>query len=109
MGKKFQKEFEKLKKKYRSLEEDFEILKKVILTVPFGNGTKHWNTLKKDDEKCIMKIRMMCRSLKGADFRVIYYYDREVLELEFIEISFKGNKENEDRERVERIWSERGV
>ncbi len=101
---KFKKEFKKLRKKYESLDRDFEFFKKFIEDTPFGDGTLHWNTLKKYEKKVIMKKRMMCRSLKSSSMRVIYYYDGDSIELECIEIYYKGNKESENKKRVEEIW-----
>jgi len=103
-SKRFQKEFEKLLKKYRSLNDDLEFLKKFIRETPFGDGSAHWNTLKKSGAKVVMKKRMMCRSLKGSSFRIIYYYDGKKIELELIEIYFKGAKESEDKKRINEIW-----
>ncbi len=104
----FKREFKKLSKKYSGLDVDFTILKGAIKAKPAGNGTKHWNRLKSDEgaEKYIMKMRMMCRSTKGANFRVIYFYNGEGVEVLFIEIYFKGKKENEDKNRIEEIWDE---
>jgi hypothetical protein len=48
--------------------------------------------------------KFACRSLKGrgvdSGIRVIYAYWEEGDKLEFIEIYFKGDKENEDRDRI---------
>ena len=104
MGLKFQKEFKKLIKKYKSLEKDLEDLKTVLRNVPTGNKSKHWNILKNNGEKYIFKIRLMCRSLKSSSFRIIYYYDGEYVELELIEIYYKGNKDSENEKRIEEIW-----
>jgi len=109
LGKKFQKEFKKLLKKYRSLENDFNFLMKFIKETPCGDGSIHWNVLKKDKEKIIMKKRMMCRSLKSSSFRVIYYYDGEKIELEFIELYFKGSKESEDQKLIDEIWERKNA
>lgn len=98
----FKKDFKKLKKKYLTLEDDFQILKKAVGVEPRGDGTKHWNCLTKIGDKDIsfFKVRMMCRSVRGSDFRVIYMYNGDSVELLFIEIYFKGDKKNEDRERI---------
>ncbi|MCX6761961.1 MAG: hypothetical protein NTY33_03945 [Candidatus Moranbacteria bacterium] len=100
----FVKELKKLSKKYRTLEKDFRQLKEIYLVAaPQGNGSKHWNLLHKNDTLEIYKVRMHCDSTKGKFFRVIYAYHlkTETVELiEFIEIYYKGNKENEDRERI---------
>lgn len=97
----FRKEFKKLVKKYHTLEQDLEMVKKVIAATPAGNGSKHWNVLKcYDEERYILKMRMMCRAVKGSQFRLIYYYDGTKVEVLFIEIYFKGNKHREDAKRI---------
>lgn len=106
-GKKFKREFKKLQKKYPSLQNDFGFLRALIRELPLGDGSKHWNILKQEDEKYIMKIRMMCRSVRGSQFRVIYYYDGENIEISFIEIYFKGNKETEDAMRIKELWKDK--
>ncbi|MEX2411951.1 MAG: hypothetical protein WD607_11410 [Candidatus Paceibacterota bacterium] len=101
-GDEFKKDFKKLKKKYRSLEDDFRVLKMAVTAEPQGDGTKHWNCITKIEEKEIyfFKVRMMCRVVRGSDFRVIYMYNGESVELLFIEMYFKGSKELEDKNRI---------
>lgn len=106
-GTEFSKELKKLKKKYPSLPQDLEILERIIEKFPFGEDSKHCNALKRDGEHCICKRRMMCRSVRGSEFRVIYYYDGQKITLHYIEIYYKGNKETEDKKRVEMVWSEK--
>jgi hypothetical protein len=98
----FKKDFKKLFKKYKSIKDDFNILKRVVQTEPLGDGTKHWNCLRKIEERNIsfFKVRMMCRTVKGSDFRVTYMYDGEKVELLFIEMFFKGKKNNNDQKRI---------
>jgi len=102
-GDEFKREFKKLLKKYQTLESDFLIARKVILAEPAGDGTKHRNVLWQDEERYIMKVRMMCRAVRGSSFRLVYLYDGESPEILFIEIYFKGNKELEDRGRIRDI------
>lgn len=101
---KFAKELKDLSKKYRTLGKDFCQLKEVYLvTAPRGNGSKHWNLLHKNETLEIYKVRMHCDSTKGKFFRVIYAYHlkTETVEfIEFIEIYYKRDKENENRERI---------
>ena len=52
--------------------------------------------------------KFACKSLKGtgsrSGIRIIYaYYEKEDV-IEFIEIYYKGDKENEDRERILRYY-----
>lgn len=56
-----------------------------------------------DDSIRIMKTRMLCRSLQGSDLRLIYMYNGEIIEIHFIEIYFKGDKEMEDKQRINDI------
>lgn len=105
---KFDKDLKKLHKKYFSILKDFEILKQVIIDNPTGKGaSKHWNEIPgigdKPENVSFYKVRMVCRSVRGSDFRVIYMYDGGKIELLFIEMYFKGNKVNEDRKRIQEI------
>ena len=43
---------------------------------------------------------MMCKSLQNRNIRIIYAYHNDKFEFMYIEIYWKGEKENEDRERV---------
>lgn len=103
----FKRGFKKLKKKFKAIDKDFEVLKKAIKAEPLGDGTKHWNTITKIAEKEIvfLKIRMSCRALNmGKNFRVIYMYNGQDIALLFIEIYFKdGVKENNDKSRIDDI------
>lgn len=100
----FQKDFKKLSKKFRSLDSDLAEFKKVLNEFPLGIG-KHFNIITKDGSVYIIKARFFCRSLKKKDLRIIYAYIEnhqtvEMIGIEFIEIYFKGKKENEDGERI---------
>lgn len=106
-GSQFRREFKKLEKKYRTLASDLELLEKLIQKFPFGDDSRHCNELKKKGAQCICKRRMMCRAVKGSEFRVIYYYDGIQIELIYVEIYYKGNKGREDQERIDKIWKEK--
>ncbi|MEA2113422.1 MAG: hypothetical protein U9P63_02070 [Patescibacteria group bacterium] len=100
----FRKDFKKLSKKFQSLKNDLIEFKKVLSESPLGIG-KHFNLITKTDSIYITKARFFCRSLKKKDLRIIYAYikDHQIVEMigiEFIELYFKGDKENEDRERI---------
>lgn len=54
----------------------------------------------------IVKARFFCKSLKKKDLRIIYAFVEnhqiiEMISLDFIELYFKGDKENEDCDRIE--------
>ncbi len=95
----FSKEFKKYRKKYRTLEDDLKNFKKITDSIPVGTG-KHFNVLFSSDELKIIKARLFSRCLKGSSMRIIYCFFQNKDEIEFIELYFKGDKENEDRGRI---------
>lgn len=95
----FTKEFKQLSKKYRSLPNDLNEFKKIVTAFPLCVG-KHFNVITQNDLVKMVKARFFCRYLKGSSLRIIYSYAREKNTIEFVEIYFKGDKANEDRERI---------
>jgi len=95
----FSKEFKKLLKKYKTLESDLQVFKKGIAKVDLLSN-KNFAVLHQRERLLIIKARFFCRYLKSKTLRLIYAYYSEKGLIEFIEIYFKGNKENEDRERI---------
>lgn len=100
----FQKDFKRLSKKFKSLDGDLFEFKKILSESPLGIG-KHFNVITKIDHLYVVKARFFCKSLKKKDLRVIYAYieNHQIIEMvgiEFIELYFKGDKKNEDRERI---------
>lgn len=95
----FEKEFKRLSKKYLSLPDDIEEFKKVVAVMPLGTS-KHFNVLHSVGNIKVIKARLFCRYLKGTSLRIIYSFDGTKIEFVFIELYFKGDKENEDRERI---------
>jgi len=110
----FEKDFNKLEKKFRTLKSD--------LITFISNQLKLTHKLKIDN-KGVIKIsnlgieypiiykarKFPCRALKGkgafSGIRVIYaYYAKEDI-IEFVEIYYKDDKENEDRERILKHYS----
>jgi len=106
----FARDFKRLRKKFPSLADDMEITKK------FRIELFH---IQKIDNKSIFEIenvgnnkesrffkikKFQCKSLKGrgaqSGIRIVYVFNSASLEVVFIEMYFKGEKENEDRERI---------
>ena len=96
----FKKECKRLARKYRSLSEDLKEFRKVVSIIPLGNS-KHFTVIEQNDVLRIVKARLFCRYLKGSSLRVIYSYSERAQRIEFIEIYYKGDKENEDRKRIQ--------
>jgi hypothetical protein len=97
----FQKEFKRLRKKYKSLPEDLQEFCNVVSVIPLGNS-KHFNVITRTEIFYIIKARFFCKYLKGKSFRIVYSYFKQEQRIEFIELYFKSNKENEDRERIKK-------
>jgi len=95
----FSKDYKHYLKKYKTLDGDFLNLKKIILTFPCGTG-KHFNVITIINEFTIIKARFFCRCLKRSSLRIIYVYDKKQNIVDFLEIYFKGDKENEERVRI---------
>ena len=113
----FEKDFKRLLKKFRSLEEDFEFVK--IATIePYHIGVLHNGVLEKKDTNSILPIpnfcteelkicklkKFACKALKGrgvkSGIRITYAFYVKTNSVDFIEIYFKGEKEMEDKERI---------
>ena len=95
----FEKELKKLSKKYPSLVDDIEVIKPILLGDPEGIG-KNFTLLSSSEAVKILKVRVHCESLRSRAVRMIYAYHPDKIEFMYIEVYFKGDKENEDRERI---------
>ena len=96
---KFQRELKRLGKKYKSLPDDLQEFCNIVSAVPLGNS-KHFNVINQTELFCIVKARLFCRYLKGTSLRVVYSYFEQEQRIEFIELYFRSDKENEKRERI---------
>ncbi|GIW68329.1 MAG: hypothetical protein KatS3mg099_277 [Candidatus Parcubacteria bacterium] len=97
----FQKELKRLRKRYRTLPKDLEILKLVLNTHPNGTSSKHFAALTQRNGVFIGKVRLACRSLAGKRrLRVIYAYHETEQRIVFLELYFKGDKVAEDKARI---------
>ena len=95
----FRRELSRLSRKYGTLDDDLETFKEVLSTSPTGFGNS-FAVIHSTEVIKIVKARMACRSLRGRFLRVIYAYLEREEKVEFIEIYYKGDKENEDRNRI---------
>ena len=95
----FQKDCKRLGKKYKSLIDDLKEFRNVVSVVPLGNS-KHFIIITQIKVLYIVKARLFCRYLKGSSLRVIYAYFEQEQRIEFIEAYFKGDKENENHDRI---------
>lgn len=97
----FEKELKKLSKKYRSLPKDLKDLEEVLVSCPTGRG-KNFTIVYSAESVKIVKARLACESLRDRTMRIVYAYHDNTFEFMYIEIYCKGDKENEDRTRIEK-------
>lgn len=101
----FKKDLKNLLKKYRTLNDDLDVVKKVLAVTPderppFSFRLDHLNL-----ETCVIKVKKIaCKALKGrgvySGFRLVYAHFPDEQKITFIELYHKSDKENEDRERI---------
>lgn len=105
----FQKDLKKLSRKFPSLEEDLKTFKNTALKAFHHLGQENLGifqipNLGFNSPKIYKAKKFACKSLKGrgaaTGIRIIYAYYPEKEEICLIEIYFKADQENEDRERM---------
>ncbi len=101
----FKKDLKKLLKKYRSLNDDLEVVRKVLKAEPEERPPFSFRIDGLGIKTCIIKVRKIaCKSLKGrgvnTGLRLIYAHFEEEQKITFIELYHKNNKANEDKERI---------
>ena len=110
----FKREIKKLSKRFSTLEEDLKTFIQYPLNL-FHNKNINNNVFVNIPGLCssipFYKVRKFaCRSLKGrgarSGIRLIYCYLKKEDTAVFIEIYFKGDKENEDRGRIKKYCTE---
>lgn len=95
----FEKEFVRLAGKYRSLPQDIARLEEMLVLHPAGIGN-NFTIIHRGAAVVIVKTRLSCESIKKRALRLIYAYRTDTEVITFIELYYKGDKENEDRERI---------
>ena len=101
----FKKDMKTLLKKYRTLNEDLNVVKKVLEVLPDQRPPFSFRIDNLGVETCIIKVKKIaCKSLKGkgvnSGLRLVYAYFPEQNKITFIELYHKMDKENEDRKRI---------
>lgn len=101
----FDKDLKKLKKKYRSLDEDLNVIKKVLEIRPDESPPFSFTINNLSITTCVIKVKKIaCKSLKGrgvnSGLRLIYAYFPSEQIITFVELYHKNEKDNEDRQRI---------
>ena len=109
----FEKDMQKLIKRFKTIEDDLKIFIETQLQLYHklhkdNKGIFQIPELNIENPKIYKAKKFTCRSLKGkgaqSGIRVIYAYFEEKDKIELIEIYYKGDKENEDRQRIHRHY-----
>jgi hypothetical protein len=109
----FEKDKRKLSKRFRTLDEDLDtfinVQLKLFHKLGIDNGAvENISDLGITEPKIYKVKKFACKSLKGkgvhSGIRIIYAYFHNDDRIEFVEIYYKGDKENEDRERIKKLY-----
>jgi len=109
----FEKDKKKLLKRFRTLDEDLDNFINVQLKLFHklgidNNAAEHISDMGINEPKIYKAKKFACKALKGkgvqSGIRIIYSFYENVDRIEFVEIYYKGDKENEDRERIKKLY-----
>lgn len=105
----FKKDLKKLVKRFPSLPDDLKTVKKAVIELRHLKNLDNFSTFEipgsvSGPVSCWKIKKFACRSLKGkgnrSGLRVIYGWCGATRRAIFLEIYYKGDKENEDWERI---------
>ncbi len=101
----FKKDLKNLLKKYRTLNDDLDVIKQVLEVRPDERPPIIFRLDNLNLETCIIKVkRIACKALKGkgvnSGLRLIYAHFPDEHKIIFIELYHKNNQEKEDSKRI---------
>lgn len=101
----FQKDIKALLKKYRTLKEDLEIVKRILEVEPAERPPFSFRIDNLGLETCVIKVKKIaCKAIKGkgvnSGLRLIYAHFEEEGKIVFVELYHKNEQEVEDRQRI---------
>jgi len=101
----FEKDLKKLLKRYRTLESDLFVVKKVLAAEPGERAPFSYRIEGLGIQTCVIKVKKIaCKSLKGrganSGLRLIYAHFEKEQRIVLVELYHKTDKETEDRERI---------
>ena len=101
----FEKDMKHLLKKYRSLNEDLEVVRMILSKMPDERPPFSFRIDNLGITTCVIKVKKIaCKSLKGkgvnSGFRLIYAWFKEEKRIVFAELYHKSEKQSEDRQRL---------
>ncbi|MBK9226105.1 MAG: hypothetical protein IPL67_03350 [Ignavibacteria bacterium] len=101
----FKKDLKGLLKKYRTLNDDLDVVKQVLAIAPDARPPFSFRIDNLGLESCVIKVKKIaCKALKGrgvnSGLRLIYAYFESEAKIVFVELYHKNDKENEDKQRI---------
>src|SRR3989339_18493 len=101
----YKKDLKGLLKKYKTLNDDIDVVRKVLEVFPDERPPFSFRIDNLGLETCIIKVKKIaCKALKGrgvnSGLRLIYAHFEKEQRITFIELYHKNDKENEDRQRI---------
>ncbi len=108
----FDRDLKRLTKRFRTIEDDLNVFVEAELYLFHklkldNNGIFRITGLSIEVPEIYKAKKFACRSLKGkgvhSGIRVVYGYFSDEDRILLIEIYYKGDKENEDRERIRKL------
>jgi mRNA-degrading endonuclease RelE of RelBE toxin-antitoxin system len=101
----FKKDLKALLKKYRTLNDDLDVVKNVLEVTPSERPPFSFLIDNLGLKTCIIKVKKIaCKALKGrgvnSGLRLVYAHFPEEQKIIFIELYHKSEKEKEDRDRI---------
>jgi mRNA-degrading endonuclease RelE of RelBE toxin-antitoxin system len=101
----YKKDIKKLAKKYKTIYDDVEVVKKVLKIKPEARPPFSFRISDLGIESCVIKVKKIAsKSFKGkgvqSGFRLIYAHFEEENRIVLIELYHKSKKELEDRDRI---------
>jgi mRNA-degrading endonuclease RelE of RelBE toxin-antitoxin system len=101
----YEKDLKQLLKKYRTLRTDMKDVQKVLSVRPDAHPPLSFNIDGLGLSTCVIKLKKIASdSFRGkgtnSGFRLIYAFFQEEQRIVFVELYHKGDKENEDRQRI---------
>lgn len=101
----FKKDLKQLLKKFRTLNDDLEVVKQDLNDEPGESPPFSYRINGLGIETCVIKVKKIaCKALKGrgvnSGLRLIYAYYEKEEKIIFVELYHKNDKENEDKNRI---------
>jgi hypothetical protein len=105
----YEKDFKRLLKRYRTLEPDMEVVRRVLTVRPGASPPHSIRIEGLGITDCVIKMRRIASdSLKGrgsnSGLRLIYAHYEKENRIILVELYHKSDKENEDRERIRKYF-----